>query len=451
MSENFFDIIIIGGGFRALVTAYLALKKNKKVLIISKSKKLHGIMSPLKWHGGNFDKGYQFFDGIDEKQKFFLFDFIGKNILHDFGFGAATLTNNKILPYHALPHWPHEGNFFSLKLFFKHLLNYKKDIEVIINKAESYGDLIKLLPKEIQRILIDECERRIGIKANKLSFNLQSSSPRFCFRQSILPIFISTFLKKNSKYFNHTLASTRKSLGLDCISLYPKGKNMGVAADIMQKKITEYGAKIIASDELKIYKHGDNLVKVVTKEENFNTSKIFVVTELDDAINFFEKKISEKPSVYYLPQIFYYFTIDKINSKFQYVHGNNIGSLINRANNMSLYGEKTEDNECVISAEVCDNKNEDLWKNPEKYLNKVWNEVQLMGLANKNQKFTKYDIFPIKKTTSLELIGFNKVLKDLKSYTSKNFSNMIVFPGLGIPFSRGVFLREVEKEINFYE
>ena len=69
----FFDIIIIGGGFRALVTAYLALKKNKKVLIISKSKKLHGIMSPLKWHGGNFDKGYQFFDGIDEKQKSLVF------------------------------------------------------------------------------------------------------------------------------------------------------------------------------------------------------------------------------------------------------------------------------------------------------------------------------------------------------------------------------------------
>ena len=96
MERNNFDIIIIGSGYRAMVTAYLALKKNKKILIVSKSKDLFGIMRPLKWQGGNFDKGYHFFDGIDEKQKSFLTDFIGSDILHDFGFGAASLTNNRL-------------------------------------------------------------------------------------------------------------------------------------------------------------------------------------------------------------------------------------------------------------------------------------------------------------------------------------------------------------------
>ena len=151
-----------------------------------------------------------------------------------------------------------------------------------------------------------------------------------------------------------------------------------------------------------------------------------------------------------MPQIFYYFTIDKLNSEFQYIHGNNEG-LINRANNMSLYGEKTSNNECVISAEVCDNQNQDLWSNPEKYLDQVWKEIQLMGLASKNQKFINYDIFPIKKTTALQLVSFNTVLKDLKTYTKNNFSNKIIFPGLGTPQSRALFLKEVEKEININE
>ena len=34
MSENYFDIIIIGTGFRALVTSYLALKKQKSTYYI---------------------------------------------------------------------------------------------------------------------------------------------------------------------------------------------------------------------------------------------------------------------------------------------------------------------------------------------------------------------------------------------------------------------------------
>ncbi len=450
MTDNNFDIVIIGSGYRALVSAYLALKKNKKVLIISKTKNLLGIMSPLSWQGGKFDKGYQFFDGLNEHTKNFLNDFVGKEVLHDFGYGSATITNNKLYPYHASAYWPHEGKFFCLKVFIKHLLNFKRNINAYIDKAESYNDLLNLLPKEIKEIITKECERRIGLKPGELSFSAQNS-PRFQFRQAILPDNISTFLKKKFKYFEYTLASRRKSIGLECISLYPKGKNLGFAGEIMEKKVLEKGAKIISLDGLKIYNDDLGMVKIVSQGSSIKTKKIYIVTELDDALNFFEKKITDKSSIYYLPQIFYFFSINKINSEFQYVMGNNIGGLINRANNMSLYGEKTSNNEFVISAEVADNKDKLLWNDPESYTEKVWREIQLMGLANKNQNFIRHDIFPIKKTTPLELVSFNKVLKELKIYTKNNFSNKVVFPGLGIPFSRVIFLKEVERQMNLDE
>ena len=38
MNNNDFDIAIIGSGYRAMLTAYIALKKNKKIIIISKGK-----------------------------------------------------------------------------------------------------------------------------------------------------------------------------------------------------------------------------------------------------------------------------------------------------------------------------------------------------------------------------------------------------------------------------
>ena len=36
MNTNKYDIIIIGRGFKAMITAYAAVKQNQKVLIISK-------------------------------------------------------------------------------------------------------------------------------------------------------------------------------------------------------------------------------------------------------------------------------------------------------------------------------------------------------------------------------------------------------------------------------
>ena len=60
-----FDNVIIGSGFRALITAYFCLKKKKNVIVISNSKNLSGVLKPIEWDGAKIDKGYQFFDGLD--------------------------------------------------------------------------------------------------------------------------------------------------------------------------------------------------------------------------------------------------------------------------------------------------------------------------------------------------------------------------------------------------
>ena len=57
-------ITIIGNGFRAMMTAYFCFKYTKNVTLVTNNKDIHGVMSPIEWEGGKFDKGYQFFDGF---------------------------------------------------------------------------------------------------------------------------------------------------------------------------------------------------------------------------------------------------------------------------------------------------------------------------------------------------------------------------------------------------
>ena len=442
-----YDIIIIGSGFKAMITAYFALRKYKNILIIAKSGDIAGVMSPIKWKGGNFDKGYQFFDGLNIEQKELLNDFIGENILHDFGYGAASLTNKKLYSQHALPYWPYKGIKFSFEICLAYMVNFFKNKHKN-ETIESYQDLIENLPLRIKNILQYECKRRLGITPDKISYLVQDFLPIFNYRQTIFPDFFANFLKKNFKYFDERIASRRKSMNLDCISLYPKGKNIGAAAEKMQEKLTKHGVKIIEINGLKIM--NKEKLTVISKDQSFSCKKIFIVTELDDALNFFEDKITDEKNNYYLPQIFYYFTTDRINSKFQYVHGNDKDLLVNRGNNMSLYGEKTSENKFVLSAEVPANPSSEVWKNADQYTKIVWNELKDMKLVAPNQEYSEFEIFKLNKTVSLPLISFKNTINKLNKLIMDKFKNQVELPGLGT-ISRAHFITALTKHFKGYE
>ena len=91
-----YDVVIIGKSFKAMMTAYACLKKKKTVLIISEPNNFFGVMGSFKWKNQELDLGYQFFDGLNKTTKKIITEFVGQDNLHDFGYGAGSLTNNKL-------------------------------------------------------------------------------------------------------------------------------------------------------------------------------------------------------------------------------------------------------------------------------------------------------------------------------------------------------------------
>ncbi len=435
-------IIIIGSGFRAMITAFYCLKYSNDVTLLSNTKNIHGVMSPIKWMGGNFDKGYHFFDGFNNYNKEILEEFVGEENLHNFGYGAATYTNKKTYPDHGIPYWPHKGFFFSLYSFIQYiLLFFKKKNQNI----KSYQDLLNTLPSNINKVLQKACLRNTNLSAEKLSYILPRYSHFLCFRQTIFPDFISNLLKKID-FFDKHIASRRKSLKLDQISLYPKGKYIGFIAEKMEKKLRDMGLKILVSENSKI-KYQNNKLTVNTLANEINADFIFIVTELDAALNLFEDKISERKNNHFVSQVLYYFTTNNLHSKYQYIHGNDINIYTNRATNMSLYGEKTDAKEFVISAEVPAKIDSEIWKNSEKFKDVIWNELKIMDMIAKDQNYINYKIFNIEKTLSVPLIDFDSTLKKLNSLINSKYSNKILLPGVGT-FTRNIFMESLNSIFN---
>jgi protoporphyrinogen oxidase len=442
MVKNF-EYIIIGSGFRALITAFFCLKKSKKVLVISNSKNLSGVLKPIKWEGASIDKGYQFFDGLDEYSKNLLEDFVGKDNLTDFGYGAASLTNGKIYSYHAIPFWPHHGFLFTvsaifqtfLKFFFKKKISKKKNIL-------SYEDLIRNHPSNIKKILNKACQRNFSISSEKVSFLSEDFSPFLCYRLTLFKDKISYYLKKKFKSLDRILAIRRDFLDTKSYSLYPKRKNMGYVAELMEKKLRDYGVVFEISSKTKI--SNENSLTVNTDNFIFNAKQIFLTTELDDILQFFDEKIDLSKCNYYVPQMFFVFKTDKLVSQFQYIHGNDLNYFINRASNVSLYGEKTSDNKCVIIAEVPMSPDSDYWKNPETIIDKIWDELKIMKFIGEQEKISKYKIFKAEKTFCLPLINFDSNLRIIRNLIEEKYDNNIIIPAAG-KISRGNYIKDLRK------
>lgn len=430
-------VVIIGSGFRAMMTAFYTLNQTNDVSIISNSKNVHGVMGPINWLGGKFDKGYHFFDGFNNNNKKILEGIVGKENLFNFGYGAATFTNNKIYPDHGIPYWPSKSILFCLNSLIQYFFLAFKKRDV---KLRNYQDLLNTLPKNINKILQIACCRNTNLPSEKLSHLVSRYSHFLCYRQSILPDFFTNILKKIN-YFDVRLASRRKTLDLDQISLYPKGKYIGFISEIMEEKLKKMGVNFINSQEMKISME-ENIMKLKFNESSTNVDYIFIVTELDNALNFFDEKISDKQNNHYVSQILYYFATDRLYSKYQYVHGNDINIYTNRATNLSLYGERTENNEYVLSAEVPTNINSDIWNKSDEYKDKIWNELKKMGMVDKNQYYTHYKIFNLEKTLSVPLIDFENTLYKFKNLLSKKYSNKIYLPGIGT-FTRNIFMESL--------
>ena len=155
----------------------------------------------------------------------------------------------------------------------------------------------------------------------------------------------------------------------------------------------------------------------------------------------------QKKNNHYVSQILYYFATNKLFSKYQYVHGNDINIKINRATNLSLYGEKTEKNEFVISAEVPTKINSDIWNKSDEYKDHIWNELKKMKMVDLDQKYENYKIFKLEKTLSVPLVDFEDTLKKLSLLINEKYMGKIYLPGMGT-FTRNIFMESLNTIFN---
>ena len=446
MNSKKYDVVILGKGFKAMIIAYAATKLKKKILVISDSSNFFGTMGELNWNEENFDLGYQFFDGLDTSTKKILHDFVGEENLTDLGYGAGSYTNGNLEKYHALPYWPHMGKLFIFSATLNLIINFIK-YHLFKNKSKivSLEDLYDQLPLNINNILKKASVRNFNLEPKKLSWLACDFTPFAEFRQTLFSEKVSLFLKNNFEYFSKTLATKRRALKLDCISLYPYKKNMNFIAKLMYEKLNKYGVEFYQNINYNVKNNKNNNISVIVDDTEIQCENIYFCENLDKLISLLNFNQSLNQSIHYVSQVIFLFSQNKIYSDLQYVHGNDLNINVNRVSNISLYSKTLKNNDSVLIAEVPCNKNSKIWNEPEIYTDQIWKELQMMKVASPEEKYKDYKIIKLKKTFPIPLVNYTANLETIKKYLSDNFNNKFRIPGIEV-IGRHDYIKSICKD-----
>ena len=433
-------ILIIGSGFNALATAYFLKNKNYDIKIIFE-RSIKGVLGSVKVENESFDLGYQFFDGLDQETERFIRDMFSNEDLYNFKYGASTFSNNFLYEDHAIPYWLSYGKLFVIKAFIFYLKNFLKSFFLKSEKKKfnNLSDLFSQLPLSIKNILSKGCEKHYQVKPNELEVVANEMSTFTNFRQTLFNDYISNLLKKNSNFFDEHLASRRKSNhSLENISLYPKGKNMEFITDKLINKFKDQGVILEQHDFDKV-----NLIPglkyVEFKDEKFD--QVLITTSLSNTQRLFKLNL-EKTYEHYVSQIFVYFSVKKIDFKFQYMQVNDLKLYSSRISNCSLYSKVTGENNHLLIAEIPLTDSDILWNDDDKLKNIAWNEIVKCGIVNNGETYKTAKILKVTKTFPVPKVNFFDFIDEINLNLKNRFYGNVNIIGQGI-FTRHKFVKEL--------
>jgi len=431
--------LIIGSGFNALAAAYFLKSKNYDVKVIFE-RNIKGVLGSVKVENENFDLGYQFFDGLDQESEKFIRNMFSNEDLYNFKYGASTFSNNFLYKDHAIPYWNSYGKLFVIRAFIFYLINFLKSFFTKgEKKINNLSDLFSQLPPNIRHVVSKGCEKNYQVSPHELETEANEMSTFTNFRQTLFNDSISNFLKRNSCFFDKHLASRRKSnYNLDSISLYPKGKNMEFVTDKLIEKLKNQGVVFEQCnfDEINMIPF---LNHVQFNNEKFN--HVLVTTGLSNIQRLFKINL-DKTYEHYVSQVFIYFTVKKIDFKFQYAQINDLDLYCSRISNCSLYSKITGENNHILIAEIPLTNDNKLWNDDNKLRDIAWNEIIKCGIVKKEVKYKTAKVLKVAKTFPVPKINFFDFLNEVDLNIKKKFSGNVNMIGQGI-FTRHKFVKEL--------
>ena len=429
--KNNFDWAVIGGGFKGIVVAYSLAKSGQKVVLIETAQQLGGFFTPIKWGEFLLDRGPQFFDNFEKKDRELFDEMIGPDILKDIGFSYKSHLAGITTDGFAIPDWRSKGGTLAQDAFAE-LLSSRINMSKVDNQTDDQNilSLDDLLLFEGSSVLYDE------LKAISQKFlqhspadvsQLVSKMVTFCGRKVLLDRDVAIDLKK-SPIIDGFLAAQKMEVAEERFNLYPKGSSLEEIRTKMVSALNRVGVDIRVACEINDLTSQIGQIRF-TNGETVVADKIFMACDVrtSEKLLIGTDRLAERTHL--LPEIFHCFAVPKseIDECFYLVDYDVDHASTRMTNFGNFIGSPESQDLGVVCVEQAIEKGSPQWDTPDLDQNKVFREAQLVGNI-RSEKYSKAKSFRIPVTYKVPLVGIEKEVDYFMDQVQSRFNDNIIVP-----------------------
>lgn len=409
------DFIVVGAGFKGMMAAYKLSERGYNVTLIDIAKNIGGVLNSPIWNRMNIDLGCHLFS--NQSNEDFTKDIINilSNEILEVSTSYSSFFQNKKTNGIAIPNFESLNHNDKNKIYHS-LLNPSQSISNITSLQDFY---VNRFGKEAGKWIDNFIKKAYGIKSGRLSEIANRQLPFNRIR--IFPIKKALKLKE-SKFYDERIAVPRITNNLSFSKekifsfneYYPSRGGLKFFCKKLEEKLIKNGVKVILGNSIETIFFNEKF-NIKIQGRNLKSTFIYWAAPQYQLSNLFNIPINLKEFLFDVPLMLYYFTVERdMVSKENYIQNFDFDFNIYRASIQSNYADNNiPANIALICCEVPVNKGSEMWNEPEKYSQIIWNELFKMGIVFKSD----YLNAKILKTTSaykLPLKGYLKTFNSIK-------------------------------------
>lgn len=408
-----YDWLIIGGGFKSLVTAYSLRKQDQSILLLERSGVLGGFMSPIRWGEFWIDKGPQLFENFEEKDRAFITEMVGDGVLEDIGFKYTSYMNGRRTEGFAIPDWRAQGVEFAVEVFKDLLAAQIARGASAPEKMSTFADLlavdggIHLTP--MMEALTQKFMRRNATELSPHACRVAT----FVGRKLLFDQDVSVDLKR-SQLLDSFLAALKKAVKDTRSNLYPKGSNLEKVRAAMEHAVRSIGVNVVTES-------GDVQIDITAKScaylgQEARFGRAFFGCDVGVAETMLLGTDTLTQQAHFLPEIFHCFAVpgealDEVYYLVDYDPDHLSTRMTNFSNYMTAYDDEGYGAFCVEQA--IDRKSAD-WEDPTRAQDRIFKEAQEVGNVTCD-RYKAAKSFRIPVTYKVPLVGYAETVAELET------------------------------------
>lgn len=442
-------VVVLGSGFRGLAAACHYNRKGFEVTVIEKADTYGGVLSGKVWNGLNLDFGCHLFDNTDARITEFIFDMVDDpSFFNTVEVNYASVYRGAITDGMAIPNLAHEERRLIANALLEMINHASNDNSVALGMDMNtalqvrFGKTItQLLRPCIEKVYASRPEELCGRALDMGLFR----------RVHLLPYAESAFLKGLAKLDERLSVPA----GQSPVTLYPDayaaiGRNFYPAhggtrgfvervVAVLKRRGVEF-IKItqrlsFSEERQRVRLHNPTTASIVC-------DRVVATLSPKDTEHQFLGTRHLEALIRPVPMVLFYFMVpaQNIGTK-TYIHNFDPGTLAFRISAPGIYGMQLDDKgNSFICVECPTTKGTAIWRDPESFVDKVWEEVLQQDFVAPSTQPYAVNFLKTPQSYSVALAGYHEkeidAFQRLKAYSwLKNLS--------GLSFAKNDIIREV--------